>query len=76
MAERHQKIRHAARVRKLLDVAIEMKNVQAGIALSRQIMQLYGWLPTPTKAEDEPEAPAPAATDMSHLLASINGSTT
>ena len=68
MAEQDRKTRFAGRLKRLLDVAVEQKNVSGGASIARLVCQLEGWLPTPSK--DEPAETIPAA-DMQALLTHI-----
>lgn len=64
MADIDRRVRFAGKCKQLLDVAIETRNVSAGVALARLIMRLNGWL---DKSEELPETPQPAP-DMTALL--------
>jgi hypothetical protein len=70
MSEITRKQRHIGMLRRLLSVAIEQKNVSAGLGIARQIARLEGW---DTSKEPEP-APIPEQAprvDLSPLLALI-----
>ncbi len=69
MAEIHRKLKHAGKAQRLLDVAIEMRDLVAARYFFQQVMILNGWLPTKGESPEPVEQPAP--TDMSRLLASI-----
>ncbi len=69
MAEIHRRIKHAGKAQRLLDVAIEMRDLAAARYFFQQIMILNGWLPT--KGDTPEPVEQPASTDMSSLLAHI-----
>lgn len=65
MADQDRRRRFAARLKRLLDVAVEQKNVSGGVSLARLVMDLEGWRITPSK--EDPPQPTPTP-DMSNLL--------
>lgn len=67
LAEQDRKTRFASRLKQLIPVAVETKNVQGAVALARLIMRLEGWL-DPKDDPPEPQQPSP---DMSRLLESL-----
>jgi hypothetical protein len=66
LADQHRRIRFAQRLKQLIPVAVEQKNISGAISLARLIMVLEGWLPSNSRdAQPDPQSPAP---DMSKLI--------
>lgn len=65
MSYADRKQRQIGRLRRLLDAAIETKNISGGIQISKLIIALEGWSSFP---KDEPQEAAQQAADLSSLL--------
>jgi hypothetical protein len=69
LADIDRRRRFAGRLKKLIDVAIEQKNVSGGASLARQVMILEGWI-SPNSKDDLQQEPG-QPTDVSSLLAHL-----